>query len=177
MASGQRTIADQIAEIARPVAARWGLDVVDVEVLGVGPRTVVRVLAEGAEGVTVGELARVSEALSGRLDAQDLIPHTYTLEVSSPGLDRPLRGEADFTRFAGRTVEVWMDPPLEGRRHFKGRLLGLRGIGGHEVELALGGGPQTEMVRLPRLQVTAARLVVDEEMLKQDLARGGKPKP
>ncbi len=176
MTSGRSVIAERVAEMARPIAARWGLDVADVEVLGDGPRTVVRVLAEGADGVTVDELARVSQALSRQLDSQDLIPHAYRLEVSSPGLDRPLRGEADFVRFAGRRVEVWIDPPLEGRRHFRGYLLGLRGIGGREVELALGTGPQAETVRLPREQVTAARLVVDEEMLKRDLARGGKAK-
>lgn len=174
MAGGRSVIAEQVTEIARPIADRWGLDVVDVEVLGEGPRTVVRVLADGTEGVTVDELARVSEALSRQLDTRDLIPHAYTLEVASPGLDRPLRGEADFARFAGHTVEVWLDPPLEGRRHLKGRLVGLRGIGGQEVELVLGGGAPAATVRVPRVQVTAARLVVDEEMLRQDLAKGGR---
>jgi ribosome maturation factor RimP len=174
MTSGSVGLAERVAEMARPIAARWGLDVVDVEVLGQGPRTVVRALVEGVEGVTIDELARVSEALSGQLDTHDLIPHAYTLEVSSPGLDRPLRTEADFVRFAGRTVEIWIDPPLEGRRHFKGRLLGLRGFGGREVELAADPRPQTETVRLVRERVTAARLVVDEELLKQDLAKGGR---
>ncbi|HEV8338368.1 MAG TPA: ribosome maturation factor RimP [bacterium] len=174
MAKTRSLIAEQVADLARPIAARWGLDLVDVEVLGEGPRTVVRVLADGIDGVTVNDLARVSEALSGQLDAHDLIAHAYTLEVSSPGLDRPLRSEADFARFAGRSVEIWVDPPLEGRRHFKGRLLGLRGIGGQEVELELGAGAGTETVRLARDRVTAARLVVDQEMLKQDLAKGGR---
>ncbi len=174
MSSGRDTIAERVAGMARPIAARWGLQVVDVEVLGEGPRTVVRVLAEGLDGVTVNELARVSESLSSQLDAQDLIGHAYTLEVSSPGLDRPLRSEADFTRFAGRTVEIWVDPPVEGRRRFKGRLLGLRGMGGQEVELALDAGTPPQTVRLARDRVTAARLVVDEEMLKQDLAKGGR---
>jgi len=175
MINGRSVIAERIAEMARPIAARRGLDVVDVEVLGQGPRTVVRVVVEGGGGVTVDDLARVNHALSSQLDTHDLIPHAYTLEVASPGLDRPLRGEADFVRFAGRSVEVWIDPPLGGRRHLKGRLLGVRGVGGgREVELALGGGPGAETVRLPREQVTAARLVVDEETVKQDLARGGR---
>lgn len=174
MSNGRSVIAERIAEMARPIAARRGLDVVDVEVLGQGPRTVVRVVVEGGGRMGVDDLARVSHALSSQLDTHDLIPHAYRLELASPGLDRPLRGEADFVRFAGRSVEVWIDPPLGGRRHFRGRLLGVRGLGGREVELALGGGPGAETVRLPREQVTAARLIVDEETVKQDLAQGGR---
>lgn len=175
MAAGRSVVAQRVEDMVRPIAGRFGLEVVEVEVLGDGPRTLVRVFAEGAEGVTVDELARVSEALSRQLDLHDLIPHAFTLEVSSPGLDRPLRTEADFTRFAGRQVEVWIEPPLEGQRHFKGRLLGLRGVGGQvELELAVGPEPHPRTVRLPRGRVTAARLVVDMESLKQDLARGGR---
>jgi len=114
----------------------------------------------------VEELARVSEVLSRQLDLRDLIPHAYTLEVSSPGLDRPLKKDRDFVRFAGREIEVWTFAPIENQRHFKGRLLGLEG---GIVRLAVG----TRQVGLPRDQVTRARLVIDEAMLKRDLAGGG----
>lgn len=174
MPSGRSEVAQRVEEMARPLAARWGLEVVEVEVLGEGPRTIVRVLAEGVDGVTVDELARVSEVLSRQLDLQDVLAHAYTLEVSSPGLDRPLRTTADFLRFTGRQAEIWIDPPLEGRRHFTGRLLGLRGPAGEELELIVGTPPHAGTVRLRRERVTAARLVVDEQTLKADLARAAR---
>ncbi len=165
----RQSIATQVEEMLEPIAARFGLEVADVELLGQGSRTVVRVIVEGAgedpPGVTVEELARVSEALSQQLDLHDLISHAYTLEVSSPGLDRPLKTDRDFQRFAGREVEVWTFAPIENRRHFKGRLLGVEG---GEVRLAMG----TRLVGLPRHQVTRAKLVIDEEVLKRDLAGG-----
>ncbi len=165
-----RSLVAQVEEIVEPIAQRFGLEVADVEVLGQRSRIVLRIVveavAEGAPGVTVEELARISEALSRQLDLRDLIPHAYTLEVSSPGLDRPLKKDRDFQRFAGQLVEVWTFAPIENQRHFKGRLLGLEG---GLVRLAVG----ARQVGLPRDQVTRARLVIDEGMLKRDLAGGG----
>ncbi len=166
----RQSIVAQVEEIVEPIAHRSGLEVADVELLGQGSRTVLRVVmesaGESAPGVTVEELARVSEMLSRQLDLRDLIPHAYTLEVSSPGLDRPLKKDRDFVRFAGREIEVWTFAPIENQRHFKGRLLGLEG---GIVRLAVG----PRQVGLPRDQVTRARLVIDEAMLKRDLAGGG----
>ena len=159
----------QVEAMVEPIAQRFGLEVAEVELLGQGSRTLLRVVVEGAgeptAGITVEELARVSEVLSRQLDLRDLIPHAYTLEVSSPGLDRPLKRDRDFRRFAGQQVEVWTAVPVEEQRHFKGRLLGLEdGL----VRLAVG----TRLVGLPRHQVTRARLVIDDEVLKRDLAGG-----
>lgn len=170
----RRLVLAQVEEIAQSIARRFGLVVADVELLGEGGRSVLRVVVEppqeGAPGVTVDELARLSEMLSRQLDLRDPIPHAYTLEVSSPGLDRPLKKDQDFTRFAGRQVEVWTFAPVENQRHFKGRLLGLEG---GVVRLAVG----EREVGLPRHQVSRARLVVDEETLKRDLAGGGTAGP
>jgi len=95
----RQSIVAQVEEIVEPIAHRSGLEVADVELLGQGSRTVLRVVVESAgesaPGVTVEELARVSEVLSRQLDLRDLIPHAYTLEVSSPGLDRPLKKDRD----------------------------------------------------------------------------------
>lgn len=166
----RQSVVAQLEEIVEPIAHRFGLEVADVELMGQGSRTVLRVVVEAAgesaPGVTVEALARVSEALSRQLDLRDLIPHAYTLEVSSPGLDRPLKKDRDFQRFAGQLVEVWTFAPIENQRHFKGRLLGLEG---GLVRLLVG----TRQVGLPRDQVTRARLVIDEATLKRDLAGGG----
>ena len=157
----------QVEEMVLPIAGRLGLEVVDVELLGQGPRAVLRVFVDGPEGVTVEECAQVSEALSRQLDLHDLIPHAYTLEVSSPGLDRPLKREQDFYRFAGRRVELRTVEPVEGQRSFKGRLAGL--VDG-QVTLVVEG----RTIRIPRDRVALARLVVDMEDVKADLSRGGR---
>lgn len=163
-------LTQQVEEMAQPIARRMGLEVVDVEVLGEGPRTVLRVVVEGPQGVTVEECAQVSEVLSRQLDLRDLIPHAYTLEVSSPGLDRPLKRDADFDRFAGRLAEVWTAVPIDGQRHFKGRLMGLMD---GQLRLAVGPPNRQQTVWLPYDRVAKARLVVDEETLRKDLGGGG----
>ena len=85
---------------------------------------------ESAEdSVSVDDCARVSRDLSALLDVEDVVPTAYTLEVSSPGLDRPLRGEADFRRFTGRRAKLVMGRPVDGQGYFKGRLAGLEGEG------------------------------------------------
>src|SRR3989304_4703957 len=106
----RQAIVAQVGGIVGPIAHPAGLGGAGVELRGQGSRTVLRVVVESAgesaPGVTVEELARVSEVLSRQLDLRDLIPHAYTLEVSSPGLDRPLKEDRDFVRFAGRGLEA-----------------------------------------------------------------------
>jgi ribosome maturation factor RimP len=159
--------ATEVEALAAAVAGRHGLTLVGVDVLGEGRRTVVRVLVEGAGATSVEDCARVSEELSRALDLHDPIPHAYTLEVASPGLDRPLRSEADFVRFAGRKVEVTTRQPITGRRRWRGRLVGLEG---GDVVLDVDAG----RARLPLGTVAAARLVVEMEDLREDLDRGGR---
>lgn len=156
-------IAQQVAELVQPIAERMGLEVVDVQVAGNGTTTILRVLADRPDGgITVDECARVSEALSRHLDLYDLFAHTYTLEVSSPGLDRPLRTEADYRRFAGRRAEVTMAAPIEGQRRFRGRVLGVvSGAAVLEID--------ERQVHLPLDQVASARLTVEMEDLRADL--------
>jgi len=159
--------AAQVEALAAAVAARHGLTLVGVDVLGEGRRTVVRVFVEGATAVSVEDCARVSEELSRALDLHDPIPHAYTLEVGSPGLDRPMRSEADFIRFAGRKAEVTTREPIGGRRRWRGRLAGLEG---NDVLLDADVG----RVRLPLEVVVAARLVVEMDDLREDFERGGR---
>ncbi|MBI4475657.1 MAG: ribosome maturation factor RimP [Acidobacteria bacterium] len=78
-----------------------------------------------SEGVSISDCQRVSEDLSAILEVEDLIDHAYTLEVTSPGLDRPLRHEADYRRFTGRLAKIVVTEPVDGQSHFAGRLKGV----------------------------------------------------
>lgn len=153
----------QVEELLRPIATRFGLETVDVVLSGEAHRTVLRVFVDRVEGgITVEECARVSEALSRQLDLYDLFQHPYTLEVSSPGLDRPLRNDADYRRFAGKKAELRTYGPVDGQRHFRGILLG---VIGEAVVLQMDG----RQVHLPKDQIAQARLLVEMDDLRADL--------
>jgi ribosome maturation factor RimP len=141
-----------VEEIGRPVAEARGLRLVDVELVREAGRTILRFVLDKPGGVTLEDLEGFHRAVDPALDAADPIPHAYYVEVSSPGLDRPLRKDRDFQVFAGRQVEVATFGPLEGRRVFIGRLEGLEG---DAVVLTDGDG---HTWRIPRAQVARARL-------------------
>ena len=162
--------AAEVERLAGSVAGRHGLAVAGIEVLGEGRHTVVRVSVESEAGVNVDLCAVIAEELGRALDLHDPIPHRYTLEVASPGLDRPLFREDDFRRFAGRKVEVTTYEPVDGRRRWRGRLLGLDG---DQVTLDVDG----EVARLPLAGIARARLTVDMSDLREDFARGGHAGP
>lgn len=103
-----------------------GYELVGVEYLSQGRRSMVRVYIDTPEGVTVDDCARASHQISGVLDVDEPISGQYVLEVSSPGLDRPLFTTEDFRRFTGSRVRLRISPPLDGRRNFSGVLRGLR---------------------------------------------------
>jgi len=151
--------------MVRPIAQRMGLEVVDLQLMGDIHRPVLRVLMDRIEGgITVEECARVNEALSRQLDLYDLFPNSYTLEVSSPGLDRPLRTDADFRRFAGQRAELKTFAPIDGQRKFRGTLLG---IIGDAVVVQIDG----RQVHVPKGEIAQARLAVEMEDLRQDFKR------
>ncbi|MFL6712462.1 MAG: ribosome maturation factor RimP [Sulfurifustis sp.] len=99
-----------------------GFELVDVELTGGRQHQTLRVYIDSPQGVTVDDCADVSRQLSAILDVEDPFPGTYTLEVSSPGLDRPLVTVADYRRFEGAIVKVRLATALDGRRNFTGRL-------------------------------------------------------
>ena len=137
-------IEQQIIDALEAHAAERGIDVVDVEVVGATKAPCVRVRIdhadESAPTITLDEVTEETEWISAALDELDPIPSSFTLEVSSPGLARPLRKERDFERFAGETVAVSLAPG-EGRRRYTGTLLGIEGatvaleVDGERVEL------------------------------------------
>jgi ribosome maturation factor RimP len=143
-----------------------GFELVLVRVMGVQRKTV-QVLAEPvdrARVMTVQDCADISHALSAVLDVADPIQGAYTLEVSSPGLDRPLVRPADYARFAGEEVKVETALPIgDGRRRFTGIL---RGLEGQDVLLESGG----ETVRIPFAAIRKGKLVLTEALLKRHAA-------
>ena len=116
----------KLQEIVRGVVEPMGYELVGVEYLsGYQGGNLLRVYIDREEGVNVDDCAAVSHQLSGVLDVEDPLPGQYSLEVSSPGLDRPIFDAEQFERYVGRKVNVKLDPSIGGRRKYKGLLLGL----------------------------------------------------
>jgi ribosome maturation factor RimP len=120
---------ERVREIAERVAASSGLEVVEVEILGGGKARMLRVFLDKASagtdplaGVTHEDCANFSREFGTILDVEDVMPGSYTLEVSSPGLDRKLIKAADFTRFTGSRMKLTTRQPVDNNRHFEGRL-------------------------------------------------------
>ncbi len=109
---------ERIRALAQPVAESLGLELVDAVFASDSGRKVLRVYIDKSGGVTLDDCADMSREFSTVLDVNDPIPQRYSLEVSSPGLDRPLKKEADFARFAGRKARIRTKEALDGRRNF-----------------------------------------------------------
>ncbi len=152
-----RRVVDRVMAAARPLAEAEGLELVAVEYQREAGGWVLRVYLDKPGGLTLEDCQRVSQQLGDLLDVEDPIEHAYTLEVSSPGLERPLVSEADFARFAGRLVRLQTGAPVDGQRRFRGRLLG---IAGGMVRLEVEGGRQVDV---PHAAIERARLVVEWE--------------
>ena len=111
--------------LLEPAVAAMGFELVDTEFSGSGRQAVLRIYIDNPEGVTVDDCVQVSRQVSAILDVEDPIPGQYMLEVSSPGLDRPMVKREDFQRFAGEVVKIRMSVAVLGRRNFTGRLVGI----------------------------------------------------
>lgn len=142
-----------LGDMLRPAIESMGYELVGVEYHSGGKAGgLLRVYIDSEAGITADDCQQVSYQVSGILDVEDPIPGQYTLEVSSPGLDRPLFRPADFERFAGQLVKVRMTFPLNGQRNFSGRLAGMEQ---DNVIIEQDG----EAVSLPHEQIEQARLV------------------
>jgi ribosome maturation factor RimP len=103
---GARPVIDRLQEIISPILWSLGLDLVEVLCVGQGPRSIVRVLIDKPGGVTITDCEQAHKALGPALDVADPFPHAYTLEVSSPGLDRPFKRLEDYRRALGKRVNI-----------------------------------------------------------------------
>lgn len=157
----------RVLAIIEPVAADLGYGVVRVRVMG-SKRPRVQIMAERVGGgMDVEDCARLSRAMSPVLDVEDPIPSEYTLEVSSPGIDRPLTRLEDFRAWTGQEAKLETGRPIEGRRRFSGVLLGEAG-GLICLKLADTG----QEVSVPFHELTQARLVLTDALIDAALANG-----
>jgi ribosome maturation factor RimP len=119
---------EQIRQLLAPILESMGLSLWEIEFQKHGPKWLLRIYIDReAGGVTLGDCETVSRDLSAALDVEDFITHAYTLEVSSPGLDRALTKPEHFVRFAGSTVRIKTYQPVNGEKVFRGALLGMVG--------------------------------------------------
>lgn len=120
-------ITQRVADIAREVAGKDSIEVVHVETAGTKRDMVVRVFIDKEGGVTLDDCSNVSRQVEEVLDAEDLIPSRYVLEVSSPGIERELYSLADFVRFAGELAKVKTNQDIDGQKNFVGKIESVEG--------------------------------------------------
>ncbi|MBF0166950.1 MAG: ribosome maturation factor RimP [Alphaproteobacteria bacterium] len=158
-----------VAQIIEEPLKSLGYDLVRVQVNGAAKRATLQVMAERIDGVamTIEDCTAISRALSPILDVADPIAGAYVLEVSSPGIDRPLVRPKDFERWAGFEARLETRQPVDGRKRFKGLLLGLEG---EEVKLKDEAGIE---FRLPITALTKAKLVLTDTLIKHTMQQQG----
>ena len=158
---------NEVAQLIEPTIRDLGFELVQVRMMG-GARRTLQVMAEPADRartMTVEDCAAISRAVSAVLDVADPIEGAYALEVSSPGIDRPLVRPDDFARFSGFEAKVECEPAIQGRKRFKGLL---RGLEGDEVVIEEAGA----RVMIPFASVKKAKLTLSAELLAH--AAGGR---
>jgi len=140
----RRALEAKIAGLAEEIAAALKMEIVLVEIKGDGSHSIVRTFIDKPGGVTLDDCEQFSRRFSVLLDVEDWIPFRYVLEVSSPGVNRPLVKESDFRRFCGKNAKVRTRLPIAGQRNFKGRIadvaegrLELEVAPGKQIEIAL----------------------------------------
>lgn len=149
---------DRIAALIEPSIEAMGFELVRVQISG-QKRKQLQIMAERPDGtMTVEDCAEISRTVSALMDVEDPIPDEYTLEVSSPGIDRPLTRLKDFERFAGLEAKVELRLPIDGQRRFRGRLLGTER---DDIRLETEKGE----LSLPWADVQRAKLVMTDELL------------
>ena len=121
----KKRIEDVVTELVAPIVDTLAFELVDVEFLKEGANWYLRVYIDKPAGIAIDDCQAVSERLSDLLDEADPIKQSYILEVSSPGLERPLKKDSDFERFKGEDIEVKLFQPLNGKKIYEGKLLGL----------------------------------------------------
>lgn len=122
---GQNRVEKLVEEIVKPITDDENIELVDVEFNKEGPSRYLRVFIDKEGGISLDDCQLVSKQISAKLDELDSIEESYFLEVSSPGLDRPLKKESDFIKYEGKIVELKLYKPIEGSKRIEGELIGL----------------------------------------------------
>src|SRR5580692_2248530 len=162
--------AARVAALAEPVLAGLGYRLVRVRISGSAGCTV-QIMAERPDGaLAIEDCEAASRALSPVFDVADPIEGAYQLEISSPGIDRPLVRRSDFDRYAGNIAHVEMQVPIDGRKRFRGELIG---TDGDCVRLSHGDAENDRIeVQLPINDMTEARLVLTDSLIAESLRKG-----
>lgn len=155
--SGPQPVADRLHEIISPILWTLGLELVDVVCVGRGPRSVVRVLIDKSGGISIADCEQAHKTLGPALDVADPFPHAYTLEVSSPGLDRPFKRPQDYQRAIGKEVGLKLRQPFEGQWKITGQLMQ---VDEQYVVLTVAVMEAPQTVRLSRDMIAETKLVV-----------------
>ena len=154
MANKAHLVTKEVADLVEPILGEMGFELVDVVYLSKYGRWILRLYIDKEEGVTIDDCAQVSGEIGDLIDVKDIIMHEYILEISSPGLNRPLKKERDFIWATGRRVKVRMITPVNGRRNFTGYLK-------HFENRTLYVEVEGALVALPWLEVDKANLVYE----------------
>ncbi len=154
MITDDAAVADQVREIVEPIIQSEGMELVDLEYRREHRGRVLRLFIDREGGVTISDCTSISHEVDRNLDVAGIPSEPYTLEVSSPGLTRPLRAEADFRRFTNRLIKLRTAVSIDDRKSFKGKLLGCHD-GLIEIE------EKDRVIEVPLSQIIKANLEVD----------------
>lgn len=147
-------IAESVCQIIRPILTSEGMELIDIEYRREGKGWVLRLFIDKKGGVTLDDCTNVSHQIGDLIEVKEIIDHPYILEVSSPGLNRPLKNISDFERFKGKQVKIKARKLIDGRRNFKGTLMGYdHGI----VRIAI----DSEIYGIPYKEIVKANLIYD----------------
>jgi ribosome maturation factor RimP len=148
------SLLQEVRQIVEPILESQALELVDLEYQRESQGWVLRIYLDREGGVSLDDCAGISHEVGAVLEVKDLIPSSYTLEVSSPGLTRPLKRPEDFNKFRNQMVKIKLYEPLDGRKNFKGILLGLEG---DRVRVEV----EQQVYELPLQRIAKANLEID----------------
>jgi ribosome maturation factor RimP len=154
MTSRAHTIVEGVSDLVEGILEEMGFELVDVEYVSNQGRWILRLLIDKEGGVTIDDCAKVSNELGDLIDVKNFIDHPYALEISSPGLDRPLKKEKDILKAMNKKIQLRMRAPIKGRRNYSGYLRDFRD-GALHVEI------ETGVVALRWSEVDKANLVYE----------------
>jgi len=155
---------DKIWQLAEPVALSEGMELIHVECIKMHSRWVFRLFMDKEDGVTLDDCTAVSNQLGDILDVHDLARGPYTLEVSSPGLDRPISRDRDFERFKGAKIKIKTHVKIDGTKNFQGKLLDYIEEDGRKViRIDVAG----KISSIPKNEIAKANLTDDEEVIQE----------
>ncbi len=151
---GKGSVVESIETLVTPILQENRLELVDVEYKKEGKNWFLRIFIDKEGGITVGDCTQVSRRIEDLIEVEEVVPSSYTLEVSSPGLDRPLKKEKDFLRFQGKRAHVTTFTPICQQKNFKGTIRDFR-----EDVLFL--ETERQLVEIPKRQIAQAKLEIE----------------